>query len=346
MIDTVRTDRSRRRSVAAGAGALLLLVVLGFGPTAGAAPRATPSPVGDAPIPSIADLLHGKVDHVSARAEGGFGSREAKVMHVTIDVVNTTDSPVAVRLPRGTLLATDDPTEQVAVLPGLAVTAASRKISSDPLFLAAPGTSHHTFTAYCAQHADFGPNDITRMHYAGQAAEPLRTVLGTIVADHPSDDAAQQAVWWLTDVPAYPVADPTTAKLLRGVDAKAFAAHPRQVVPDPAYTPMWARRADRVPSFGPTGYPTFGRRSTPSQFPLIPTLAILLAVAAVVGAILVPNRRRTAQATITARDELGRPLPPRPAWVQPAGWYPDPRSPGSLRWWDGTNWTNHQSPPR
>ena len=28
----------------------------------------------------------------------------------------------------------------------------------------------------------------------------------------------------------------------------------------------------------------------------------------------------------------------------PAGWYPDPQSPDSLRYWDGGHWTNHSAP--
>ncbi|MCU1535399.1 MAG: hypothetical protein JWR53_1880 [Glaciihabitans sp.] len=27
----------------------------------------------------------------------------------------------------------------------------------------------------------------------------------------------------------------------------------------------------------------------------------------------------------------------------PAGWYPDPNHPGTVRWWDGTRWTEHTS---
>jgi len=28
-----------------------------------------------------------------------------------------------------------------------------------------------------------------------------------------------------------------------------------------------------------------------------------------------------------------------------AAWYPDPQSPGRVRWWDGMNWTEHVSVP-
>jgi len=28
-----------------------------------------------------------------------------------------------------------------------------------------------------------------------------------------------------------------------------------------------------------------------------------------------------------------------------AAWYPDPQMPGRVRWWDGTNWTEHVSAP-
>jgi hypothetical protein len=32
------------------------------------------------------------------------------------------------------------------------------------------------------------------------------------------------------------------------------------------------------------------------------------------------------------------------AAMPPPGWYPDPEQPASVRWWDGTVWTEHRSP--
>jgi uncharacterized RDD family membrane protein YckC len=58
--------------------------------------------------------------------------------------------------------------------------------------------------------------------------------------------------------------------------------------------------------------------------------------------------------TYTVKKELaGQPLQlEQPAYVQPmyaqqataaAGWHPDPRGQARLRWWDGSQWTDHTS---
>lgn len=31
----------------------------------------------------------------------------------------------------------------------------------------------------------------------------------------------------------------------------------------------------------------------------------------------------------------------RPKWARPPGWYPDPKDPQRLRWWDGAGWTTN-----
>ena len=35
----------------------------------------------------------------------------------------------------------------------------------------------------------------------------------------------------------------------------------------------------------------------------------------------------------------------RPPPTTPAGWYPDPDDPASLRYWDGYAWSEHRTPP-
>jgi uncharacterized protein YbjQ (UPF0145 family) len=38
------------------------------------------------------------------------------------------------------------------------------------------------------------------------------------------------------------------------------------------------------------------------------------------------------------------PQGPPPTGPTPADWYPDPEHPGQLRYWDGSQWTDHRSP--
>jgi hypothetical protein len=33
-------------------------------------------------------------------------------------------------------------------------------------------------------------------------------------------------------------------------------------------------------------------------------------------------------------------------WNVPAGWYPDDAAPGTIRYWDGTGWTQHRAAPQ
>jgi hypothetical protein len=35
----------------------------------------------------------------------------------------------------------------------------------------------------------------------------------------------------------------------------------------------------------------------------------------------------------------------QPGGPPPAGWYADPQTPGAMRWWDGTRWTDQTQPP-
>ncbi len=46
------------------------------------------------------------------------------------------------------------------------------------------------------------------------------------------------------------------------------------------------------------------------------------------------------------RHQLPRVYPLRMSEVQtaPAGWYDDPAAPGIMRWWNGSDWTEHRSP--
>jgi hypothetical protein len=65
---------------------------------------------------------------------------------------------------------------------------------------------------------------------------------------------------------------------------------------------------------------------------LLVLLFMFLVVVAVVGLVL-----------FLARSKASTPLASRPGQVPP-GWYPDATSPGNLRYWDGSAWTEHRRP--
>src|SRR5690606_38408672 len=63
-----------------------------------------------------------------------------------------------------------------------------------------------------------------------------------------------------------------------------------------------------------------------------------------------PSPRRASAAPPTVGSErpsirYGRLMSDPNAPVVPPGWYPDVEVPGGQRWWSGSDWTEHRTPP-
>ncbi len=64
--------------------------------------------------------------------------------------------------------------------------------------------------------------------------------------------------------------------------------------------------------------------------PIVAMGGLMAAVAIVVFLVLLASHR-----------EPSHTVPPRPVTPAPAGWFVDPHSEASWRYWDGTTWTGH-----
>lgn len=296
------------------------------------------------PPPALGAVLDGEVDGLTATATSAFGGgADRPEMEVTIEVTNLGSEPASVAVPFGLLLATEEESDQTVAVAGptddptLVEVAAS---GGTPELPAPPGTSTHMLTVYCAEMDDGAPLTPTPMHHAGTAADPLPTVLRNIAAQAPSEAAAQDAVWWVTDHPSV-VVPSHIAPLLDGVDTEAFAAAPHAVVPDSAYVPTWKRSGVLDEAFD-GGTQATATSPSPSGGGAGPLLWILLAAGAFTLALIVLARRSSpspAPAPVTSRTG-------GPAGPGAPGWYPDPWVAGGVRWWDGRTWTSRVGPGR
>lgn len=287
------------------------------------APAAEPVPGDATTAPDLGQVLAGTVPSVSGSAKGGFG--DGDTLDVTLTLTNATAKPLVVAVPRGALFKSEDPSQQTAVAAGpMGEDPTTVQAGVDPTITVVPGTSTVALRAFCGQHHDYGPVQVVPLRYAGVAQAPLPTVLTNLAQLRPDKELAERAVWWVTDDPEYPV-PASLQPFLAGVDAKAFAAEPRQVVPDPQYTPDW-----RLEEFGTSPSPAPSGGGGPSLLPLFLVLALSLGGVAVAVSVTRSGRRVSAVTPVR-----------HTASGVPAGWLPDPSDPRWLRYWDGTSWTTH-----
>ncbi len=332
---------ARRSHLAARA--VLAASVLGLALTA--APLAAGAEEAPASTPTLAQVLDGQVDGLTAEAttesssSGGIG--------VVLEVTNHGDEPVAVAIPFGTLVVTDAESDQTLTVtpPPTDEVVEVAAAGGTPTIEVAPGSSAQHLPAYCTELGD-GFTDGAPVTPIGDAHAVLADTLRTATAVEADGTATQDAVWWLTDEPLLPVSE-QVAGLLE-VDTAAFAADPFVVTPDTGYVPLWARTSDAgdlgsAPAYddeeaagildesfeGPMAT-TGSDGGSVSTGPAIWLLLVGLVVVA--GVVIAARSGRSAPAPVVARTA--------------PGWYPDPWGGAGHRYWDGTTWTSRVLPPR
>lgn len=233
--------QSQPRWGAARSTAIVLVVGLTLVGFVGTGPAgAQDSPFEDGPV-SIGAAMSGEGGGVVASATTAFTYED---MIVVLDVSNPTGRPADVSIPPAVLLQPEDDTQQTVVT-AEPVTDFERVSLDDGgtsyAVTVPPGESQIELRTFCGQEHDLGPfvDEPTTLSYAGIAAAPLPTVIDNIVQAEAPSALAQEAVWWVTDRPVVPIKDPAVESLLRGVDTRAFAHDPVQVVPDDNYEPEW-----------------------------------------------------------------------------------------------------------
>lgn len=326
--------------------ARLVLATTVLGAALAALPLAAGAQEAPGSAPTLAQVLRGEVDGVTAEAT--TSDSPAGAMGVTVEVTNEGDEPLAVAIPFGTLLVTEDEGDQtLTVTPPptddvIEVAAAG----GVPTVEFAPGTSSEELPAYCTEMEDGYPFEPVPVSPIDDAHPVLAETLRTTVAQEADEATTQDAVWWLTDQPSLPVSDHLTGLL--AVDTAAFAAAPHRVTPDTGYVPLWMRGevppgAEPAPldeqeaagildeSFEGPGAPA-SDGGTGGAGIGVALWAILVGVV-VITAVVVASRagRGGAPAAVPVR---ARTTP---------GWYPDPWGGGGHRYWDGQRWTTSVS---
>jgi len=303
-------------------------------------------------VPTLAQVLAGEVDGLSATARA---TPADEAMGVDVEFTNDGDDPVEVAIPFGTLVVTEEESDQTLAVtppPSPEVTEVAAE-GGTPTIEVGTGTSREELPAYCTELGDGYPYEGAAVTPIEDAHPVLAETLRAAMAAEAGTDATQEAVWWLTDEPLVPV-DDDLADLL-AVDTAAFAASPHMVTPDTGYIPMWMREelppGDGGSMANPSPYDeeeAAGILDESFEGPASPTssssdggvgpglmLWVVFAGLVVVAAVVIATRAGRAQPATT--PALARTTP---------GWYPDPWGGGGHRYWDGQAWTTRVMGPR